>query len=54
MVYGLFKWSRIWAYWLAQFVGAGVAAFVFLYVQQGEKPERDLEAARSGRAARGA
>ncbi len=47
MVYGLFKWSRIWVYWLAQFAGGIVAATVFLYIQPGEKVEGDLEAAKA-------
>jgi aquaporin Z len=45
-VYGLFQWSHIWIYALAEIVAAGVAAYVFLYVQGAEKPEGDLEAAR--------
>jgi aquaporin Z len=45
MVTGLFKWSNIWIYLLADFVGAGVAAFLFLYVLPGEKLSGDIEPA---------
>jgi aquaporin Z len=39
MVYGLFKWSHIWVYWLAQFAAGPAAAMTFLYVQPAEKVE---------------
>ena len=45
MVTGLFEWSNIWIYWLAEFVGAGVAAFAFLFVLPAEKETGDIEAA---------
>ena len=45
MVTGLLEWSKIWIYFLADFVGAAVAAFVFLYVLPAEKDIGDLEAA---------
>ncbi len=47
-VFGIFKWSRIWVYWLAELVGGLVAGVVFLYIQPAEKPEGDVEAARAG------
>jgi aquaporin Z len=45
MVTGLLKWSNIWIYLLADFLGAGVAAFLFLYVLPGEKLSGDIEPA---------
>src|SRR6185312_16451 len=45
MVSGLFKWSNIWIYLLADFLGAAVAAFAFLYVLPAEKTSGDAEAA---------
>ncbi len=45
MVTGLFKWSNIWVYLLAEFLGAAAAAITFLYVLPAEKFEGDLEAA---------
>lgn len=45
MVTGLFKWSNIWIYLLADFLGAAVAARAFLYVLPGEKLTGDVEAA---------
>jgi aquaporin Z len=45
MVTGLFKWSNIWIYLLADILGAVVAARAFLYVLPGEKPAGDTEAA---------
>jgi aquaporin Z len=45
MVTGLLEWSKIWVYFLAEFVGAAVAAFVFLFVLPAEKDGGDLEAA---------
>ena len=45
MVTGLFKWSNIWIYLIADFLGAAVAAFAFLYVLPAEKEIGDIEAA---------
>ena len=45
MVTGLFEWSNIWIYLIADFLGAAVAAFAFLYVLPGEKEIGDIEAA---------
>jgi aquaporin Z len=45
MVTGLFKWSNIWIYLIADFLGAAVAAVAFLYVLPGEKEIGDIEAA---------
>lgn len=45
MVTGLFEWSDIWIYLLADFLGAAAAATAFLYVLPGEKPAGDVEAA---------
>lgn len=45
MVTGLFKWSDIWIYLLADFAGAVVAAYVFLYLLPAEKLSGDIEAA---------
>jgi len=45
MVTGLFKWSSIWIYLVADFLGALVAASVFLYLLPGEKATGDIEAA---------
>lgn len=45
MVTGLFKWSNIWIYLLADLLGAAAAARAFLYVLPAEKLEGDLEAA---------
>ncbi len=47
-VSGLFKWSHYWIYVLAPICGAALAAAAFLYTQVGEKPEGDIEAARTG------
>jgi aquaporin Z len=44
MVTGLFKWSNIWIYLLADFVGAALAARTFLYVLPAEKPTRVTQA----------
>jgi aquaporin Z len=45
MVTGLLKWSNIWIYLLAEFVGAAAAAYAFLYVLPAEKMAGDVEAA---------
>ncbi len=45
MVSGLFKWSNIWIYLLAEFLGGAAAAFAFLYVLPSEKTAGDIEAA---------
>ena len=45
MVTGLFEWSNIWIYLLADFLGAAAAASMFLYVLPAEKATGDIEAA---------
>jgi len=45
MVSGLFEWSKIWIYLIADLLGAAAAAMAFLYVLPGEKLEGDVEAA---------
>ena len=45
MVTGLFKWSNIWIYVVADFLGGAVAAYAFLYVLPAEKLTGDVEAA---------
>jgi len=45
MVSGLFEWSHIWIYLLADLLGAAAAAMTFLYVLPGEKVAGDVEAA---------
>jgi aquaporin Z len=45
MVTGLFDWSNIWIYVIAELLGAAAAAFTFLYVLPAEKLEGDVEAA---------
>ncbi len=45
MVTGLFAWSNIWVYFIAEFVGAGCAGLAFLYVLPSEKTAGDAEAA---------
>jgi aquaporin Z len=42
MVTGLFEWSNLWIYLLADFVGAAAAAYAFLYVLPAEKPTGDV------------
>ncbi len=44
-VTGLFKWSHYWIYIVANLIGGGAAAAAFLYIQPGEKPAGDVEAA---------
>jgi aquaporin Z len=45
MVTGLFEWSNIWIYLLADFLGAAAAAWAFLFVLPAEKVTGDMEAA---------
>jgi aquaporin Z len=45
MVTGLFEWSNIWIYLIADFLGAAAAAWAFLFVLPGEKLAGDIEAA---------
>jgi aquaporin Z len=45
MVTGLFEWSNIWVYLVADFLGAAVAAWAFLFVLPAEKATGDIEAA---------
>jgi aquaporin Z len=47
-VLGALKWSHIWVYLIANPLGGAAAAYAFLYVQPAEKPEGDIEAARTG------
>ena len=42
MVTGLLKWSSIWIYLLADFLGAVAAAYLFLYVLPAEKVASDV------------
>jgi len=48
MVTGLFQWGNIWIYFIADFLGAAVAAYAFLFVLPGEKELGDIEAASTG------
>ena len=45
MVTGLFKWSNIWIYLLADFLGGAAAAYAFLHVLPAEKLSGDIEPA---------
>ncbi len=45
MVSGLFEWSKIWVYLIADLLGAAAAAVTFLYVLPAEKVAGDAEAA---------
>jgi aquaporin Z len=45
MVTGLFQWSNIWIYLIADFLGAAAAAWAFLFVLPAEKATGDIEAA---------
>jgi aquaporin Z len=49
-VTGLLKWSHFWVYIVGPILGGVAAAAAFLYVQPAEKPEGDIEAARTSRA----
>ena len=42
MVTGLFEWSNIWIYFIADFLGAAAAAYVFLHVLPAEKETGDV------------
>ena len=42
MVTGLFEWSNIWIYFIADFLGAAAAASVFLHVLPAEKETGDV------------
>ena len=42
MVTGLFEWSNLWIYLLADLTGAAAAAYMFLYVLPAEKVEGDV------------
>jgi aquaporin Z len=48
MVTGLFEWSNIWIYLIADFLGAAAAAYTFFYVLPAEKASGDIEAASTG------
>ena len=45
MVTGLFKWSNIWIYLIADFLGGAAAAYTFLYLLPAEKAAGDIEPA---------
>jgi aquaporin Z len=45
MVTGLFDWSDIWIYLIADFLGAAAAAYAFLLALPAEKLTGDIEAA---------
>ena len=45
MVTGLFTWSNIWIYWIAEFITGAAAAYAFLLVLPGEKAAGDIEPA---------
>jgi aquaporin Z len=45
MVTGLFKWSNIWIYLLADFLGGAAAAYAFLHVLPAEKLTEEGDAA---------
>ncbi len=45
MVTGLFKWSNIWIYLIADFLGGTAAAYTFLYLVPAEKAAGDVEPA---------
>ena len=42
MMTGLFEWSNIWIYFIADFLGAAAAAAVFLHVLPAEKETGDV------------
>ena len=45
MVTGLFTWSNIWIYLIADFLGGAAAAYAFLHVLPAEKLSGDIEPA---------
>jgi aquaporin Z len=45
---GLFKWSNIWVYLIAELIGGAAGAVAFLFVQPEEKLTGDIEAASTG------
>ena len=47
-VTGLFKWSNIWVYLIAELLGGVAGALAFLFVQPEEKVTGDFEAGSSG------
>ncbi len=47
MVSGLFHWSDLWIYLVAELLGGAAAAVTFLYVLPAEKESGDIEAART-------
>jgi aquaporin Z len=46
-VLGIFKWNHYWIYVVGPLLGAVIAAGAFLHTQPAEKPEGDVEAART-------
>lgn len=46
-VLGIFKWNHYWIYVVGPLLGAVIAAGAFPYTQPAEKPEGDVEAART-------
>jgi aquaporin Z len=46
-VLGIFNWSHYWIYVVGPLLGGVIAAGAFLYTQPAEKPEGDVEAART-------
>jgi aquaporin Z len=44
-VTGLFKWSHYWIYLVADLIGGAAGAAAFLYIEPGEKPAGDVQAA---------
>jgi aquaporin Z len=49
-VLGVFSWSHIWVYLLANFAGGAAAAFAFRLTQPGEQPTGDRRSARQAEA----
>lgn len=47
-IMGIFDFSDIWIYLLADFAGGAAAAVVFLYIEPAEKPAGDIEASETG------
>jgi aquaporin Z len=48
MVTGLYEWSKIWVYLIAELAGAAAAAYVFFFVLPAEKELGDIEAGSTG------